>query len=88
MEKFFQRFWTPLTGALSSLSFKGIIDVAANSNDIVSAAGQVAEEAAKHEPELITYLYIGMLGGLGGLLIKISWGCIKRVFPKLKNIDK
>ena len=34
------------------------------------------------------YFLIGLAGAAGGLVIKIVWGCIKRMFPKLKNIDK
>ena len=88
MKDFFQRSWTPITGAVSSISFKGITDITANP-EITDTAGQVARQALNNpQPELITYLWIGMLGGLGGLLIKILWGCLKRWFPKLKNIDK
>jgi hypothetical protein len=88
MKDFFQRFWTIITGAVSSLSFKGINDIA-SFPEISDTAEQVTRHALKDpQAELITYLWIGMLGALGGLFIKILWGCLKRFFPKLKNIDK
>jgi hypothetical protein len=88
MKDFFNRFWTPIAGAISSLSFKGINDI--NSfPEFTDTAEQVARHALKSpQPELITYLWIGVLGGLGGLLVKIAWGCIKKIFPKLKGLDK
>lgn len=85
MKDFIQKYWTPTAGALSSLSFKGIADI---------SQSPIAEEAARQiafqqtQPMLITYLWIGVLGGLGGLLVKIAWGVCKKIFPKLKNIDK
>jgi len=88
MRDFIQKYWTPTAGAISSLSFKGITDITANP-EITDTAEQVTQQALKNQqPELITYLWIGMLGGLGGLLIKILWSCLKRWFPKLKNLDK
>jgi hypothetical protein len=84
MKDFIQRYWTPTAGAISSLSFKGIADI---------SQSPVAEEAVKQiamqpQPALITSLWIGILGGLGGLAVKIAWGVCKKIFPKLKNIDK
>jgi hypothetical protein len=88
MKNFIQKYWTPTAGAISSLSFKGISDINTYP-ELADTAEQVTRQALKNpQPELITYLWIGMLGGLGGLLIKIIWGCIKRFFPKLNNIDK
>ena len=87
MKDFLQRCWTPVTGAISSLSFKGISDI--TTPELANTVDQVTRHAAiNSEPRLITYLWIGMLGAMGGLFIKILWSCFKRWFPKLKNIDK
>lgn len=34
------------------------------------------------------YLLVGIVGALGGLLVKIAWGTLKRKYPTLKNLDK
>ena len=40
----------------------------------------------KHEP-MWHYLLIGILGALGGLVFKICWVCLKRLFPTLNKLD-
>lgn len=83
MKDFLQRYLTSISGALSSLSFKGITEITQTPTDEV-----IQQLTAQHHPEMLTYLWIGFLGGLGGLLVKISWGLFKKMFPKLNNIDK
>jgi len=84
MKDFLQRFWTSITGAISSLGFKGISDIS-QSPAAEDTARQLAEQT---QPTFFTYLWIGILGGLGGLLVKIVWGICKKIFPRLKEIDK
>ena len=84
MKDFIQRYWTPTAGAISSMGFKGIEDISQN-----PMAEELAQNiAVQPQPILITYLWIGVLGGLGGLLVKIAWGICKKIFPKLKNIEE
>jgi hypothetical protein len=88
MKDFLQRTWMPFAGSAASLSFKGII----GTNDTLESAAFIAEKAAKPEivdyRSLFFYLLVGFAGAFGGLLLKICWSCIKRKWPKLKNIDK
>jgi hypothetical protein len=83
MKDFFRRYWTPAWGAVSSLSFKGISDISQSPE-----VAEIAEQSLSHQPKLMSYFLIGVAGALGGLLVKIAWGVCKKVFPKLKNIDK
>jgi hypothetical protein len=92
IKEFIDRTWMVFTGMFSSLGIKGFSDILSDST-IVDTANKVTEKAIQHQlvgdmPPLITYFWIGVLGALGGLLIKILWGCLKKWFPKLKNIDK
>lgn len=83
MRDFIQRYWTPTAGAISSISFKGINDISQSPE-----VANLAEQAAKHEPTLMSYFLIGVVGALGGLLVKVAWGMCKKLFPKLHGIDK
>ena len=83
MKDFIQRHWPPTAGAISSISWKGITDLSQSPE-----VANLAEQAVKHEPTLMSYFLIGVVGALGGLLVKIAWGVCKKVFPKLKTIDK
>lgn len=83
-----ERFWTPVLGAMSSVSVKGIVDLSANP-DVSETADWVARKAVTDpQHHLITYLWIGMLGALGGLIVKVLWGLCKKRWPKLKNLEK
>jgi hypothetical protein len=83
MKDFIQRCWTPIAGAISSISWKGISDIS-QSPEVTD----LAEKAISNQPTLINYFLIGIVGALGGLLVKLAWGVCKKVFPKLKTIDK
>lgn len=83
MKNFFERYWTPTAGAISSLSFKGVNDLAQTPE-----AAEIAEQAVRHEPTLMSYFIIGIVGALGGLFVKVAWGIFKKIFPKLHGIDK
>ena len=84
MKDFIQRAWTPIAGAVTSLSFKAGADISQKTPEIIDSIQQ-----AQHQgPELINYFYIGILGAIGGLLVKILWGLVKSIFPKLKILDK
>lgn len=83
MKDFIQRHWPPTAGAISSISWKGITDLS-QSPELT----EIAEQSLSHQPTLMTYFLIGVVGALGGLLVKIAWGVCKKVFPKLKTIDK
>ena len=81
MKEFISRTWMPLTGAGTSISFKGIEEISTNPN--IKDATQFI---INHDP-LWHYLLIGILGALGGLLFKIFWCWLKRKFPKLQKLD-
>jgi hypothetical protein len=83
MKDFIQRHWPPTAGAISSISWKGITDLS-QSPELT----EIAEQSLRNQPTLMSYFLIGVVGALGGLLVKIAWGVCKKVFPKLKNIDK
>lgn len=83
MRDFIQRYWTPTAGAISSVSWKSITDLS-QSPEIA----EIAEQSLKHEPTLLGYFLIGVVGALGGLLVKVAWGMCKKFFPKLNGIDK
>lgn len=72
-----------MAGAISSISWKGITDLSQSPE-----VAEIAEEAVKHEPTLMSYFLIGVVGALGGLLVKVGWGLCKKIFPKLHGIDK
>lgn len=81
MKDFFSRTWMPLTGAGTSLSFKSINEISTNPEIM-----DVSQLIINHEP-MWHYLLIGILGAVGGLLFKIFWYWLKRLFPKLQKID-
>lgn len=83
MKEFYRRFWTPAWGAISSLSFKGFSDISQTPE-----VTEITEQTVLQTPVFMNYFLIGILGALGGLCVKIAWGCMKKLFPKLKNIDK
>ena len=71
-----------IIGFFTSVGFEGI------SKMNHEAMQTTREIMAQNQEPLMRYFWIGILGVLGGLVIKILWGCMKRAFPKLKNIDK
>jgi len=83
MNDFFQRYWTPTAGAISSISWKGITDISQSPE-----VAELAEKSLSHQPALMTYFLIGVVGALGGLMVKVAWGICKKFFPKLHGIDK
>lgn len=83
MRDFIQRYWTPTAGAISSISWKGINDISQSPE-----VANLAEQSVMHEPTLMNYFLIGIVGALGGLLVKLAWGMCKKIFPKLHGIDK
>jgi hypothetical protein len=88
MKDFIKIIWMPLVGSISSLSFKKISDEVIYSPDVIDSAARIAKYAESENKSLMQYFLIGVVGAAGGLVLKITWGCIKRWFPKLKNIDK
>jgi hypothetical protein len=88
MKDFIKNIWMPLVGSISSLSFKKISDEVIYSPDVIDTAARIAKYAESENKSLLQYFLIGVVGAAGGLVLKITWGCIKRWFPKLKNIDK
>ncbi len=83
MKDLYRRYWTPTWGAVSSLSFKGISDISQSPE-----VANMTEQSIRHQPTLMSYFLIGIVGALGGLLVKVAWGVCKKFFPKLKNFDK
>lgn len=83
MKDFVQRYWTPTAGAISSISWKGINDISQSPE-----VAEIAEKAISSQPTLMNYFLIGIVGALGGLLVKLAWGLCKKLFPKLHGIDK
>ena len=86
MKNFLQGIWMPALGTFSSLGFKTISDKTLSS-DIIDTAADIVN-IANPDKTLFQYFLIGVVGAAGGLALKIIWGCIKKFFPKLKNIDK
>lgn len=76
-----KQFREPATGFLTSVSVKGV-------QDLTEATDKLITAGPSPEHTIMVYFLIGIAGALGGLLVKISWGIIKRKFPKLQNIDK
>jgi hypothetical protein len=83
MKDLIQRYWTPTAGAISSISWKGITDLSQSPE-----VAKLAEHSLNNQPTLMSYFLIGVVGALGGLLVKVAWGLCKKFFPKIKNIDK
>jgi hypothetical protein len=83
MRDFIQRYWTPTAGAISSISWKGITDISQSPE-----VAEIAQKSLSDQPTLINYFLIGIVGALGGLLVKLAWGLCKKLFPKLHGIDK
>ena len=81
MKDFARKFWAPGTGAAASLSFKGISELT------TTEALDTADQVLRHQPALIDYFFIGIVGALGGLLVKLCWGILKQYFPKLKKLE-
>lgn len=71
-----KRYSEPIVGFISSVGCKGVNDL------------QHVTSGVNIPPDLVKYFWIGVLGALGGLLVKIIWGCLKLWFPRLSKIDK
>ena len=76
-----RKIWAPGAGAAASLSFKGISELT------TPEALDTADQVFHHQPALIDYFFIGIVGALGGLLVKLCWGMLKQYFPKLKKLE-
>ncbi len=72
-----KKYYEPVVGFVSSVGVKGVNDI-----------HQVTTMGVNISPDLVKYFWIGVLGALGGLLVKIIWGCLKLWFPRLSKIDK
>lgn len=72
-----KKYYEPVLGFISSVGFKGVNDLQ-----------YTATSGINISPDLVKYFWIGVLGALGGLLVKVVWGCLKLWFPKLGKIDK
>lgn len=66
-----KRIFEPVVGCFSSVGVAGAKDIAEGINN----------------PDVMVYFWIGVLGALGGLLVKLIWGCMKLWFPTLRKID-
>jgi hypothetical protein len=82
MRNIIDRFWLPISGSVTSISFKGI--EAATSLEV-----PILQIPVVQDHSLWYYLLIGVFGALGGLAVKIGWSCMERWFPKhLKHLDQ
>lgn len=66
----------PLTGFVASITVKG-------SGDLASMV-----EPLQSNPHIMDYFWVGVLGALGGLFVKVLWSLLKKRFQILKNIDQ
>lgn len=66
----------PLTGMVTSVGYQGAADV----TDVINQVSSTVDFGK--------YFLIGVAGAVGGLLVKIIWGLIKKMVPSLNNIDK
>lgn len=66
----------PFTGFIASITVKGGSDLMA------------VVEPIQHHTTIMDYFWIGVVGALGGLAVKILWSYLKKRFPNLKNIDQ
>lgn len=85
MKQFIERSWMPFAGGGTALSFKGISELTTQTPKIMDTTQQLIA-VTTHEP-MIRYFWIGVLGAVGGLLVKIIWMCIKRWVPFFKKLD-
>jgi hypothetical protein len=70
-----KKYFEPFLGCISSIGVKG-------ANDIQEAVAGI-----NVSPDVMKYFIIGALGALGGLIVKILWGCLKLWIPGLRKID-
>jgi len=82
MKEFFSRTWLSFVGAGSTLSFKSI-SAQINPGDIMEHTEIIYQT---HSP-MWEYFVIGILGALGGLIVRLLWCGVKQQFPKLKKLD-
>ena len=85
MKKFLSDIWMPVAGGSTALSFKGISNLSLQTPEIIDASQQLKAVTAT-EP-LIRYFWIGVIGAIGGLLVKVLWICLKRWIPFFKNLE-
>lgn len=87
----FKRGWLVITGVLSSWTVKGISDLKQDTS--IMDATEMAIDATHDlimttsDHTLLWYGAVGAVGALGGLLIRVLWGCLKMWFPSLQKID-
>jgi len=86
MKQIIKGSWLPAAGGGTALSFKGITDISQTTPEILDTTQQII--AATTSEPLIRYFWIGVLGAVGGLLVKIIFYCIKRYIPFFKKLDK
>ena len=82
MKEFFSRTWLSFVGAGSTLSFKSI-SAQIKPGDIMEHTEIIYQT---HSP-MWEYFVIGILGALGGLIVRLLWCGVKQQFPKLKKLD-
>ena len=85
MKKFLSDIWMPIAGGSTALSFKGISNLSTQTPEIMDASQQLI--AVTTTEPLIRYFWIGVIGAIGGLLVKVLWICLKRWIPFFKNLE-
>ena len=85
MIQIIKHFWLPVAGSGTALSFKGISEISTQTPEIMDATQQII--AATTTEPMIRYFWIGVLGAVGGLLVKIIWMCLKRWIPFIKKLE-
>ncbi len=83
MKKLIAEIWMPVAGGSTALSFKGISELSLQTPDIMDASQQLI--AVSTADPLFRYFVIGVIGALGGLLVKVLWICATRWIPFLKD---
>ena len=85
MKKILSDIWMPVAGGSSAISFKGITDLSIQTPEIMDATQQLI--AVTTTEPLIRYFWIGVIGAIGGLLVKVIWICLKRWIPFLNKLE-
>ena len=85
MKKLLSEIWMPVAGGSTAISFKGISELSIQTPDILDASQELI--AITTTEPLFRYFLIGVIGALGGLLVKILWLCMKNWIPFFKNSE-
>lgn len=75
----------PAAGASTTISLDATGAIEPQAAKIIESAHNLALISPD---QLLYYFVIGLVGAAGGLFLKIIWTLIKRIFPKLKKLDK